>query len=581
MSSGRAARTVVLSPLERDRASALGAGVYLKSLRYRTFRERHFFSALDSAVQAMENLKTANPYDGRTLGAMARVMLREDPKAIGVLRRRKVAALDDPEQREELFTLTGMLIAKEYLHAKRESVPAQPRLAAPGAVLDALEELFEQMRAEGQRMASQDVTKDELALTLEGLQDPVAIARELIAEAAGRYESLIPESEDGGIPDPVQRRSISKAAFLRLSVEELDALALAEGLGELPNKTAIADALAERHGQDLDEVAKMVIRQTEGDPGYGLVTRLMPLLDEPALDACAQAFSALAGRYFEPRVAVFFLFGAIQHSAATLRIAGRILSFTVNPVEAAGDAQIYAKPTEQDVTILLRAGSRWAEVSSRRASDLRVLATVLRRSGEVSPAASVTAPDAVQGDPFDTWDPRTLWMLEFLRRDLQAPELKLDDTLMANFVSPDAPASPGADGERRPSLQAVRLQGSQLHEHPEACARIASRAHLRDIEVRVRKTTDRRTGASRLLRARLSWEADHLAVLSGASSEGTFERDVHAQLVGLARAAASRPLSQDGLDFMLRQIQRRAADGQIPDDGSHVIEEPDAGGPPV
>ena len=574
------ARTIILDTIERDLAETIGAGVYLRSLRYRTFREQHFFAALDAGVETMKHLQVANPYDGRTLGALARVMLRADPKAVGVLRKRKVAALDDPNDREELFTLAGVLIAEQYLRARKDDMPTQARLAPACAVLDALEQLFEQMRDEGRQMAAKNVANGEMGVTLAGMQDPDEVARELIAEAAGAYESLVPQAEEGGIPDPVQRRSISKAAFLRLSVEELDSLAAAEGFGGLPNKTAIADALAERHGQDLQEVAKMVIREADGDPGFGLVTRLLPLLSNPDLDACERAFTALQGRYFEPRLAVFFLFGPVTRTQDTVRVSGRITSFTVNPMEAAGEAQIYAKPSTQDVTIVLRTGTRWAELDSRRASDMRVLATVLRRSGEVRPAGGVTPPAALTGEPYNAWDARTLWVLEFLRRDLQAPALKLDDTLMANFVSPDTTVTAGGpDGERRPSLQAVRLLGSQLHEHPEACARIASCAHLRDIEVRIRKITDQATGTSRLIRVRLSWEADHLAVLSGASNADTFESAVHQQLVALVRSAGSRALSEPNLEPMLGQIQRRASDGEIPNDGSRVIEEPADGIP--
>lgn len=573
MSKGRSANATVLSAVERDRAKSIGAYIYLKSLRYRTFREPHFFSSLDAAVQSMERLKFPNPYDGQIIGALVKVMLHHDPKAIGVLRRRKVAALDEPAALDDLLTLTGLLIAEEYLHARREKIPTQSYFSAPAGVLDALGDLIDQMRDHGQQMASQDVLKNELAVTIEGLNDPTEIVRTLIAEALGTYESLIPESDDGGIPDPVQRRSISKAAFLRLGLKELEELALAEGVSGLPNKKAMADALAERHGQDLDQVARMVIRQAEGDPGFGLVTRLLPLREAPNLDAAVSAFTALRGRYFEPRIAVFFLFGDVQLATTVLRITGRILSFTVNPVEAAGQAQIYAKPISQDVMIILRAGKPWAEIDTRRSSDLHVIKTTLLRSGEVRPSAAVDRPATIEREPYSAWDSRTLWVLDFLRRDLQAPELKLDDTLMANFVSSDGDALE-PDDQSTPNLQAVRLLGRQLHEHPEACARIASGAHLRDVELRIKKVTDRRRNLSRLVRVRLSWENDHLAVLSGATTDETFDRDLHNEMVRLVRNAASRQLGEDSLLFMLRQIERRASDGLIPADGGSVLEEP-------
>jgi hypothetical protein len=573
---GLHANATILNAIERHRAKSIGATIYFKSFRYRRFRESHFFAALDGAVQTMRSLGAANPYDGRTLGALARVILREDPKALGVLHRRNVAALREPEVLDELLTLAGMLIAEQYLDAHHRDIPGEPRLGTATALLDALDGIFEQMREHGSQMAQTDVVADEIAITLPGLQDSTSIARALIDDAALAYESLIPESEDGGIPDPVQRRSISKAAFLRLTAAELAELAAEEDDGTttgLPSKQAIADALADRHGQDLDHVARMVIRQAEGDPSFGLVTRLLPLREPPDLDAAERAFRALQTRYFEPRLAVFFIFGAVNRNAGILRVNGKLMSFTVNPTEAAGTAQIYAKPSTQDITIVLRDGETWAEIDARRASDLHVLRTVLRRTGEIEPASALTAPDAYPEEPYSTWDPRTLWVLDFLRRDLQAPELKLDDTLMANFLTPQGEPDDDEGDRRVPNLQAVRLLGTQLHEHPEACSRIASSAHLRDIEVRVRKVTDRTLGLTKLVRVRLSWEPDHLAVLSGASSDDTFDRPVHDQIVKLVRGAAGRHLGETGLLPMLAQVERRAVDGTIPDDGSSVLDQ--------
>ncbi len=573
---GLHANATILNAIERHRANSIGATIYLKSFRYRRFRESHFFAALDGAVQTMRSLGAANPYDGRTLGALARVILREDPKALGVLHRRNVAALREPEVLDELLTLAGMLIAEQYLDAHHRDIPGEPRLGTATALLDALDGIFEQMREHGSQMAQTDVVAGEIAITLPDLQDSTSVARALIDDAALAYESLIPESEDGGIPDPVQRRSISKAAFLRLTAAELAELAAEEDDGTidgLPSKQAIANALADRHGQDLDHVARMVIRQAEGDPSFGLVTRLMPLREPPDLDAAERAFRALQNRYFEPRLAVFFIFGAVNRNAGILRATGKLMSFTVNPTEAAGTAQIYAKPSTQDITVVLRQGERWAEIDARRASDLHVLRTVLRRTGEIEPASALTAPDAYPVEPYSTWDPRTLWVLDFLRRDLQAPELKLDDTLMANFLTPQGEPDNDEGDRRVPNLQAVRLLGTQLHEHPEACSRIASSAHLRDIEVRVRKVTDRTLGLTKLVRVRLSWEPEHLAVLSGAGTDDTFDRPVHDQIVKLVRGAAGRQLGETGLLPMLAQVERRAVDGTIPDDGSSVLDQ--------
>jgi hypothetical protein len=420
----------------------------------------------------------------------------------------------------------------------------------------------------------------ELAVTLEDLPDATNLARALIEEVAGSYESLVPETEgDDEIPEAVQRHALAKAAFLRLSVDDLAELSASEGHDDLPNKSAMAEVLSEKYADDLDTVAEIVLRREEGDPDYGLVTRLIPLRQAPDIDAAETAFRALRGHYIEQRVALFFAFGDVERSASVLRMSGKVRSFTVNPAEAGGKTRLNARPHTDEVTITLRTGQPWAEVNARRASDLNVVRSVLRRSGEVQPAAEVAKSDPLSREPYDLWDPRTLWMLDFLRRDLQSDELRLDDTLMANFVTPEKPrnAEDEPQDERRPNVESVRLRGRQLHEHPEACARIASGAQLRDMEIRVRKAINLAQGTSKLVRFRLSWEVNHLAVFSG-SDEHNVDADLHREIVRLVRDAAPRQLDEDSLLFMLRQIEKRAAEGTVNDDAGSVLDEPEEQG---
>lgn len=579
--SGRAKVTTVLLEDERDRAKAIGADSYLRSKRYRLLHEKHIFKALDASVESMAKLKFPNPYEGRILGALASVLLRHDRRAIGYLRKRKIKALDDDGDRGELFKLAGLLVAEQYLSSRKDGIPAETTLTPPTVLLDGLSDMFEQMAVAGEAMQDVEAGGDDLLVTIGDPDDTASIARALIEGVIGTYESLVPEAEEGdsAIPDPVQRRSLAKAAFLRLGVDDLGDLAASEGHEGLPTKDAMARALSEQYQDDLEKVAKLVLRKERGDPDFGLVTRLVPLNRSVDLGAVRSAFLALQGRYFEPRTALFFIFGDVsEQSDQVVRASGRIRSFLVNPAEAGGKTQLNFRPYTEDVGMVLRSGEAWAEVRTRRASDLRVVRTVLRRTGEVDPAGAVPMPTALQRAPYSSWDPRTLWMLDFLRRDLQAGDLHLDNTLMANFVSPEAQSQDESDGvpsgdSRRPAVDSVRLKGTQLHEHPEACARIVGRAHLRDIEVRVRRT-DSRSGYSKLVRMRLSWEDDHLAVLSGADGDNE-DAAIHRELVGLVRRAGQRDLNEDNLLFMLRGIERRAAEGIVGDDAGSLLGDPD------
>ena len=404
----------------------------------------------------------------------------------------------------------------------------------------------------------------------------------MIEQAIADYAALIPEAEDEAeVPNPVERKAIAKAALMRLHVDELEAEAAGEGLLNLPTKEAMAGAIAAKYSDELDKVAEIVLRREQGNPVYGLITRIIPLLDPPDLDATEAAFAGLRGRYIEGRIAAFFIFGKVERAGKTLIIHGRVRSFTVNPAEAGGLASINAKPFNDDVVIRLRAGTRWAEVNARRASDLTIIRSVLRRTGEINPSAAVPVPDPLLSEPYNQWEPRSLWMLDFMRRDLRDDELALDTVLMAHFLAPKSvPPAPDPDGgdadrARKPSLDAVRLLGFQLQDHPEACQRIISGARLRDLDIRIRNTFDRRQNLSKTVRFRLSWEDDHLAVLSGAA-DGQTDADLHRQMVARIRRAAPRQLDEDDLKFTLRQIERRAAEGDVPDDAPSVLDDEDS-----
>ena len=571
----------VLTAEQGDRAKAIGADTFLRGWRYRRLRDSHVFGALDGCVEAMIGMKFPNPYDGRILGAFATALIRHDPKSLGYLRKRKVLAFVDEArgEREELFVLIGLRIADQYLDARKGLIPKEPLLSRPNGLLDQLEDLFELMRQAGEAMSKESVTDDEIAVTFPDLPSAEQIATALIEEAVGSYEAVIPElGEDEEIPDKVQREAMARAAFLRLGVDDLVELAAIDDMGHRPTKAQLVKALGERYADDLDEVARLTLRRTEGDPEFGLVTRLVKLGQAPDISATTTALTDLRGHYFEARPALFFVFGDVvpSPSGQIVEFAGRIRSFTVSPAVAGGETKLNARPGTQDISVILKSGRLWAEVNARRTTDLSYVRAVLRRTGEIVPSSTIPAPDPLPDAPFNTWDRRTLWILDFLRQDLQASDLKLVDMLVANFISPDAGGTSEASGstgdegsQAVPVVDSVELRGQQLHDHPEACARIVGRAHLRDVELRVRRVLDKDKGTSKLVRVRLSWEKDHLAVMSGAHGD-EIDPNLHQKLTQLVRDAAGRPLSP-ALRGTLERIQRRASEVEVDADAESIL----------
>lgn len=145
---------------------------------------------------------------------------------------------------------------------------------------------------------------------------------------------------------------------------------------------------------------------------------------------------------------------------------------------------------------------------------------------------------------------------------------------MANFDSPrgtepDEEAQEGDDGKVKPRLKSVRLKGRQLQDHPEVCARIVSRAHMKDVELRLRKVTDKQKNLSTLTPVRFAWERDHFAVMTG-TVEDQLDHDLHQALVRMVRDAVHRPLSTE-LVPILKAIEVRSKESDVDADAAGVF----------
>jgi hypothetical protein len=569
---------------EKARAKAVGVESYFRGKRFRTLKEEHIFKALDAGVETMKALNCPDPYNGKILAALAVALVRNDERSIGDMQQRKILAITEGnhEERQEFFELLSMEIAERYLAARKGEIPAETRITTPDSLIEKLEGVLQEMGTLGAEMSSVSALPDEMAVTIEqDMPDAFNIARGLIDGVVLSYESLVPQvNDEGELPNAVQNRAIAKAAFLRLSVEDLVEVAAENDLTGFPNKAALAKALSEVYEDDLDAVARITLRETGGDPAFGLITRLVPLSKTPDIETACSAFESLKGRYVEVQPAVFFVYRGVSVSddKQFLTITGSIRSFFVSPVEVAGEVELNKRPRKDDVTIKLQEGQKWATVIAPRSSDLAHIGAILRRSGEISTTGSVAAPDPLDETPYNTWDSRSLWMLDLIRRDLQAPTLRLEETLMANFDSakgddPSADEEPSENDDEKvkPRLASVRLKGRKLEDHPEVCARIVGRAHLKDLEFRVRKVVDQATDQANYILVRLAWERDHLAVMTGASDD-TIDADLHQRLVRLVRTAVERPL---GLDLVpiLKRIEKRSTEADVEADAEGVFDQ--------
>ena len=570
-----------MTPEEKDQAKAIGVPRYFKTKRFKTLKDEHIYAALDAGVAAMRAGGCKDP-NGKLLGALAIALVKSDEKVIGDLRKNNIPALGEEateNQRAKFFELLGYEIAERYLAARKGKFPEETPIMDPSSLIGKLEGVLADMQERGKAMSSVTVTKDEMAVKFDKvgtMPDTLNLARGIIEGVVGSYELLVPKvTDDGELPHATEKEATAKAAFLRLGVEDLRELAEDKELTNLPNKAALAKALAQEYADDLDKVAELTFRESATEAAFGLITRLMPLSAAPDLDAAYEGFSSLTGRFFEIRQTVFFVYRTATFSPDKqfLTIKGSIRAFFVSPVEFTDDKRLNPRPRKDDVVIKLQAGKKWAMVESVRASDMIHIGAILRRSGEVRTAPSVPAPDPMDVVPYGSWDPRSLWMLDLIRRDLQKPDLRLHETLMANFDTPkgtDSEEDQSGDNDNvKPRLASVRLKGRALQDHPEVCTRIVDRAHLKDLEFKIRKITDKEKGAASLQPVRLAWERDHLVVMTGTAGE-KIDKDLHGTLVRLTRDAIDHPLSAE-LVPILQKIQKRSQEKDVGADAEGVF----------
>jgi hypothetical protein len=178
----------LLTDLERDRANALGASQYLRSSRYRRKVRTRVFPALQAAVEDMESRRLPDPFDGRVLGSIAKALVSHDDVLIAHLRGRKIAALDDAEDRDELLSLIGLAIAEDFLKDGRQPVRSTGEVSMWN---DLLREAARRAAGPG-RESSVQLTLEEAAQADRSL---TPLAPRVVDEIVAQYVWLIREGE--------------------------------------------------------------------------------------------------------------------------------------------------------------------------------------------------------------------------------------------------------------------------------------------------------------------------------------------------------------------------------------------------
>jgi hypothetical protein len=550
---------------EREQASTYGYGNFFKGING-AVRKRRLYAALDRGREGLLKLKL-DEADGEAIAGLAAAY----SKSIGVIsffREKKVADLDTSDAVRQFLEVFGRYTAEGYLRKRKQPVSNEPSLLALAVSRAEIVELITDMQeagrvagdeADGGPDVSDESTVDE--------------AVDLLADVLARYESAIPPvEEDGSIPERIQDVGIAKAAFLSLRAEDLREAAEGEA-DELKaaTKELLARKLADEYAGREQEIADIVLGGPKrSEYASGLITRLMPLESPPQdLDEIADRLQQLKGRFFETRPAEWFCFRSVERVGSSLILDGELLGYQVRVTEVKDEARLQPQRQRETIRLRLRDGVAWAESNARRASALLAIRRVLKRTELATPKSSVTPPPAVPGDPFSSCDSRTLWILEWLYRELSSDPFTVDDHLMVSFERPPSAGSPSGDtGERKPTVTAVRLKGMLLIDHPEVCDLILHGRRVVDIELSLRV---KRQGVHPQyyprMKIRFGWANDHLVLISQ-DIEGAYDTGLHGRLVREIREAAPRTIDASYIELPMQRIAVNAGRTEADELGS-------------
>jgi hypothetical protein len=549
----------LLDAAEEAELQSLGGKSWLSSNSKwaRTTRQR-LIESVDRLVEFQEDIRAPSPQDPLALTKLMAIVLRYDAAFLGYFAKRNPA---NPDWNRFCELAAGGIVqrwtAERDLSA--ESIQMSGAWDVDPDYLNSLEALIELAKDEGVR-ASQDVhpemPKNEWASGLKEDHDFVAQAEASLREYLESHEDLAQPADDGEIPISTQNREIEKAALLDLRMRDLKEVAEEKGIPLSKSKDRLVESIVDQGNLNREQIAKLVLQYYPDDPfERGITTHLVPLREAPVLDDVVSRLNRLAGKYARIRVARWFLFDeAARPTPQRLVIKGVLRGYRTKAVIDTDDYKINATPQRTDVRVRLLDGSSWAEVDARNVADVKDLRVVLNRGAEI-PTRLVISPqlETMQG-PAAGWDPRSVWFLDFLNRELEDVAIEIFNFEMAHFERVAATI----EEVGQPQIDKVELRGQHVGAHRDSCSLITSGRRLLEIIVRIRYMPN---GSDEfLIPVRISFFPDRATVATAPSKDApaSVMGDLHRSLVAKVRSALDHEVRFSDVSQVANKITQRA-----------------------
>ncbi len=487
-------------------------------------------------------------------------VLANDQSMAGFIRQKVhgSTALQEEDTWKRIFRVAALAVVERWLRDREGGAFPMASILTREELSSEIQDLLNLAVERGQLAQSLATEAQDVILNAPHVPDMVAAAGQEL-ERLLEQEALVALTSEGEADIPVSERNreVAKRALTNLRITELRELAAREGVSPSGTFERVADRLVSKYNADEEAIARLVLESEEPSPETGILTRLIPLMEEPDIPGVANRFNMFVGRYVKVHIARWFVFIAVDASEATLRVEGLLRYYRVEPKAEYEQYSLAATPKVGDVAMRLREDRRWAEVTVTKGSDARSIAVALRRAGGIRTSAGLEIPAHAPPGPMVQWDVRTVFMLDFLNATLNSPPFRVVNLRLAQFETP--PTRAGTPDPNRPAVTSVRLQGQHLLSSSQACELIVGGRGLLGLTMAVRYQPNPSSAYYMPLRIELG--TDHASVFTGFAEDvpTAVTREVHQTALDQLRLALEGTIQNEAaLIALAGQIEARA-----------------------
>lgn len=549
----------LLSPSDREIMDAYAIRRWLNSKHFRRAKANYYDTLEILGERIGSRAEDGTPLEYPIAEAFSTV-LANDRSMAGFIRQKVhgSTALQEEDTWKRIFRVAALAVVEKWLRDRDGDALPMASVLTREELTSEIQSLLALAVERGQLAQGLATEAQDVILEAPHVPDMVAAAGEEL-ERLLEQEALVALTSEGEADIPVSERNreVAKRALANLRITELRELAAREGVSPSGTFERIAERLVSKYHADEEAIARLVLESEEPSPETGILTRLIPLMEEPDVDSAAERFDRFVGRYVKVHIARWFVFTALDSSETALRIEGLLRYYRVEPKSEYEQYSLAATPKAADVLMKLHGDRKWAEVTVTKGSDARSIAVALRRAGGIRTSAGLAIPAHAPPGPMVQWDVRTVFMLDFLNSTLNSPPFRVVNLRLAQFETP--PSGSGTPDPNRPSVTSVRLQGQHLLSSRQACEMIVWGRGLLSLTMAVRYQPDPNNSYYMPLRIELG--TDHASVFTGFVEDvpATITREVHQTALDRLRFALEGTIqNQAALTALAGQIQARA-----------------------